>query len=335
MKKFLAYLFLLACNAARAQECESIIVFSKTAAVTVTDSSAFGQEAANFCSAYSRGASTSSDKNFGASYKFFSASFGQENASVETIASKVCSATNRSSVSQNAYRQYVDTIAPGAFDAYQACISARDSLQFKVNAASMLPDEFDISAHFKPGVPKATAQLRHSESQGIDCLWSGSEGDGITLTAGESATLHCSRKDRAKPGYVKVFNTVGPETLTIRWKQYDKDGNVVDTMVSLTAELFKLKTTVSALQTSVVANQTQTASHSSSIVELVKGTKLIVQPTNQCPPGWVFVTNLFVGIDPNTAAAVTNAGIAPGGGGHGLAMVGPWPGYHPGLCRRP
>lgn len=335
MNRFLIMLISFACIPATAQECESIIVFAKTSAVTVADSSAFATEAANFCNAYSKGATTSSDTNFGASYKFLAASFGQENASTETIASKVCSATNRSMANQNAYRQYVETIAPGAFDAYQACVSAKDSLQFKVNTASILPEEFDISAHFRPNVLRASAQLRYTKSQGINCQWIGTNGQGVTLTAGESTTLHCVRADRTKPGFVKVINSAGPESLTLPWKKYDKDGNIVDTIASVSRELSKQKSAISALQSSIAANQAQLASNTSGIAELLNGTKLIIQPTNQCPPGWVFVTNLFLGVDPNTAVAVSNAGIAPGGGGHGRSMVGPWPGYHPGLCRRP
>ncbi|GJJ00237.1 hypothetical protein RugamoR64_07750 [Duganella rhizosphaerae] len=334
MKKLSILIIAVACSTASAQDCESIIVFAKKSTLTVADSGAFDQEAANFCNAYSRGVSSTSDTNFGASYKFLSASFGQDNASTETIASKVCSASNRSQANQYAYRQYVDEIAPGAFNAYQACVNAKDSLQFKVDIASLLPEEFSISAHFRPGVPRATAQLKHTESQGISCQWDGTSRNGIVLTGGESTSLHCRRKDRTQQGYVKVINSAGPEALTIPWKRYDKDGNAIDTIAALSANLAALKSTVLALEANSAKNQTQTANNTNGIAELFKGTQLIMQPTNQCPPGWVFVTNLFLGVDPTTTVAVGNAGIQPGGGGPGLAMVGPWPGYHPGLCKR-
>ncbi len=266
VKVFLVLAIAVISATAHAQEqCSSIISFSRVSSSSVADSSAFDQEAATFCSAYSRNSSTSSDTNFAASHKFLSASFGQENASTESIASKVCSASNRSVARSDAYKQYVESVAPGAFDAYAACVKAKDSLQFAVPAASMLPTEFTVSARFVLSASGAKAELKHTPSDGVACGWNNSNAQSVTLRGGDSTTLRCKRTDATKQAYVTIINAAGTEQLTIPWKRYTAAGNPVDNLSALTADLMKAQATLVALQTSINAIQAEAARQGAAI----------------------------------------------------------------------
>ena len=107
---------------AQQQQCESVISLSKVVSTVVSDQEAVESHAANFCSEYAKSTGESRSLSFSASYKFLSASLGLSSASYEDVASKYCSASNSSMRATNAYKQYVESISPEAYDAYKACL---------------------------------------------------------------------------------------------------------------------------------------------------------------------------------------------------------------------
>lgn len=244
---------------AQAESCVSLIELSKSTSYRIVEQSAFDSEAATFCSAYSRNASTQSDSNFGASYKFFSASYGQDNASTESIASKVCSSNNRSTANADAYRDYVNTIAPGAYDAYKTCITSKDGLQFSVDVASILPTEFTLTANYKQ-ITDSPARLQATPSDGLKCTWDGAKSTEVTLggnsgNARKSTALRCTRVNSGVKSYVTIINKSGAEQLTLPWRKYNKDGDPVDTIASLEAKLQRANESIAALNSSIVTIQ--------------------------------------------------------------------------------
>lgn len=169
--------------------------------------------------------------NASSDYAYNATSSADAAASVDDIASKYCNATSDYSARDDAYRQYVESIAPGAFDAYKSCIefSAKD-LTFHVEPGSILPTEFVMTASFKSsnsGV--ASADVEYSASNGVACTWNGEPSTKKVIPTGGSAILKCSRADQEKPAFVTlVGTTVSSRSMVMPWTAYPKDGGLVD-----------------------------------------------------------------------------------------------------------
>lgn len=216
--------------------CESVIALSKTVSTTSYDQEAVESNAANFCSEYAKGNTAVSGTSFGASYKFLSASYGNSTATTETVASKYCSSSNRSTASKSAFHEYLEAIAPGAFDAYTQCLKySQSDLTFNVDAGSILPTQFVLSASFSSTVQASTtATLSASVSADISCQWDGDSPNGLIrkVETGTTASLDCRRTDQGKPGFVRIVRKdIGKsDPMVLRWPAYDKNGNKIDTV---------------------------------------------------------------------------------------------------------
>ncbi|MBI3102020.1 MAG: hypothetical protein HYY98_10775 [Burkholderiales bacterium] len=269
MRSIIAFSAFVSCFSVSAQECANLIALSKTVSSTVAEKSAFEKHTSNFCNEYKKGGSRAASTNAGASWKFISASFGQSSMSTEEVASKVCSASSGESTSSDAYKQYVETIAAGAYSAYETCIRFKDTndLRFDVDLASVLPSEFTISIGYSQAIQGAnTAELSYSASSGVTCAWNGISSAATKLNAPSSVLVHCSRKDQGKPGYAKFIRTNGiGGSMTIPLPAYDNNGIPINTLASLNKtisdlriqvdSLEELKRTVSALSSPVPAAQ--------------------------------------------------------------------------------
>lgn len=156
MKNLIAA-FVVMCfsSAAYAQNCESIIQLSKLKTGVIKDNETIQQHAKNFCSEYNS-KSTSVHKLTGsakASYWFLSGSIrgGSTKTAIEAVASQYCSSEKGGEASKEAYKEYIESIAPGAFSAYEQCVQMSEkSLRFGVDPSSILPNEFTISVSYRP-----------------------------------------------------------------------------------------------------------------------------------------------------------------------------------------
>lgn len=272
MRSLIAIIAVAGCFSASAQECEKLITLSKTVSSTVAEKSAFEKHAANFCSEYKRSGSRAAATNSGASWKFISASFGQSNMSVEDAASKVCSASSGESANSDAYKQYVETIASGAYSAYENCIKFKDTndLRFDVDTASILPSEFTITiGYFQTTKGGNTADISYSASTGVLCRWNGTESNNTTLVAPASMPVKCTRTDPSKKGYAKFIRTNGiGGSLTIPWPAYDANGIPVTTLESINSRLS--------------LNESEIAMTKANVAQLEKADLLAVY---KCPSG--------------------------------------------------
>ncbi|MFM9978249.1 MAG: H-type lectin domain-containing protein [Sphingomonadaceae bacterium] len=172
--------------------------------------------------------------NFGASYKFLSASFGSSSASVDEVASRYCSASDNYSAKANAYDSYVETIAPGAFDAYKSCVEGNKHIVFKPLA--VLADDFKMAVTFQePG--NKVAVLRAAVSKGLSCTWNGKAVEAITIPSPNTATLSCRRDKTDVKSSVVIARENGPESVGLPWQAYTKEGVPVDLIAQLRQEL--------------------------------------------------------------------------------------------------
>lgn len=214
MKATIAIFILLATSGnALAQQCESIIALSKLSHTLIADKSAVEQHATNFCSEYSKSGGKSSSSSFGASYKFLSLSSGNADTSVETIASKYCSASSGFSQSSDAYKQYVESIAPGAFEAYQECIQlgSRD-VHFHLSSTSILDNEFSMTVSFTASDEGSkSATLSATPASGISCFWNNRKQPDTLILSGKTTVLRCTHRQQTSAVTWWSHEPMGPK----------------------------------------------------------------------------------------------------------------------------
>jgi hypothetical protein len=222
MRFAVAILLVGYCSATFADECSSVIALSRIKDAEISDQSEIEANANNFCSEYANSQSSSTSSSFGASYSFLAASFGSSGATASQVASKYCSATSHSAASANAYQRYRDMIAPGAFDAYKACVdSSSKNLRYSVNSGSMIEKQFTISAAFDPSPGAHDAQVVYVTGPGVRCVWNNTSNAKTSIAEQHAAALTCSRVDSSYDTYVTVQMLTGAVSpLTIRWPAY-------------------------------------------------------------------------------------------------------------------
>lgn len=257
MRIFVALIALFCSLPLHAQQCENLIALSKTVTSTVADKTAFEKHSANFCSEYKKSGSSGASTNAGASYKFISASFGQSSMSTDEVASKVCSANSGESASSDAYKQYVETIATGAYQAYETCVKFKgdNDLRFDVDIASVLPKEFTIVIGYAQAVQGATkSELTYSASNGVTCTWNGKATNNTSLKAPGSVPVKCTRTDQSKPAYARFTRTNGVGgSLTIPWPAYDANGVPIATLETMKIQLTGLQSSLNGVQKQLTA----------------------------------------------------------------------------------
>lgn len=249
MRWIVVLLAVVFCMDAYGQDCSSVIALSKTINTVVSDKSEVEQNAAEFCNEYSRHRGESSTYNYGAGFKFLSASFGGGNASVDEVASKYCSASDRSRATSNAFKQYIESIAPEAYSAYEQCLRLTDKdVKFNVNVGSVLPTEFSLTASFRSSTGQTSTTIDYSSSQDVTCKWDGQIGNRKIINNGTSSILKCNRGDQSRRSFVEVVWTGGGGvTLTLPWQAYNSSGIPVDSLTTLQQVVAGLRSQVNGL----------------------------------------------------------------------------------------
>jgi len=216
--------------------CTDIIALSKTTAQVVQSQDSLESNASAFCKEYKSQTSSSKSASYSASYKFLSASMGQSNAAESDVASKYCSSDASLTVRADAYRQYVESISPQAYAAYEACEKfSRQDISFDVNPASILPAEMSISASFAPK-KESVSKLKYAASKDVKCRWTTKEQDGVTvLPSGSSTLLECERAGYTKPSFISIYeeNSGNSNRLTIAWPAYNDNGTPLNLVTDL------------------------------------------------------------------------------------------------------
>jgi len=245
-------LFLFSPSVWAQDSCSGIIAMSRLQAANASSASEVQSHASNFCNEYRSSKGSSSSTNFGASYKFLSASFGTSGASVEEVASRYCSAANDFAARADAYSSYVETIAPGAYDAYKSCIEMGNAMSFK--ALGILPQQFTLAVSFNEA-GASTAELRATPSEGVRCTWNGKAVPTVRLNSPATATLSCNRSKTDKPSFVTVARENGSQRIGLPWQGYTPEGVPIDLVARLRAELGDASARLATLAADVEAIQ--------------------------------------------------------------------------------
>ena len=170
--------------------------------------------------------------------------FGSASAA-RTAASyaKFCGKSAEDRGNESDYQEYVEGVQPGAYAAYAACTTARESdeVQYEMGQ-SPTRDRFVLGVWNQTDI-RATAELEWSGSAPVACEWTSQE---VTpegrarLQPNERATLECRRSafDVApirEPDSVNVIRVDGGRApmLVIPWSKYGPDDMPVQTLVDV------------------------------------------------------------------------------------------------------
>ncbi|MBC3917116.1 hypothetical protein H8L32_06485 [Undibacterium sp. CY18W] len=252
-------------------DCRDVIELSKVASEVVQGSAELETTARAFCKEYASAKANNKSMNVGGNYGPLSASFGQSSASAEQIASKYCDASDSSRARTDAFRQYVESIAPGAFSAYERCVSlAGSGVTISVSKAAILPLYFGANVSFQSNENLAVQILDFAASPDVTCKWKNGQGPASTQTklqANTADVLQCTRQSDQNKSAVQIFPKSKPNSsLDFEWDKYQR-GVPVDLLAQLSKQ--------TALSTAALNQATQ--SLQASVVGFV---------SMKCPEGW-------------------------------------------------
>jgi|GEM_PF-5691332 len=244
--KISAILILLLAMNASAEVCENVIQLSKVVTDEVSDQDSVEQQADHFCSDYSKSIESGSAMDAGGSYGLFSASVGMSKQSAQAVASKYCSSKNKSQANKNAFKTYVESIAPKAYQAYERCLELKkkEKLKFSVDPAAIKPHEFSVSASFVSDASSSPhTQIGISSSDGVTCDVDKEKKDVFTIPTGSTVAIKCKRQNIGEYGYVTFVNkdSGSDEPLTLPWPAHTPEGLPKSTLFSAEQRIKKLE----------------------------------------------------------------------------------------------
>jgi len=240
MKIILAILISLMIGSFAHADCTDVIALSKVVSEVVQNRDEFESHAHAFCKAYKKSTSTQKSSSYGASYKFLSASMGKSGASTSEVASQYCSGSSGQYEKNDAYKQYVETISPYAYSAFEKCEKlSKGGIGFEVNPASTHPEEMTISVSYSSKTRTNFVTMSFASSKDVQCSWNGDiDSKSKKLIANSGAVLKCSRESRDRRSSVTVFPETSSEShLTMAWPEYNSDGHPVDKLSVLSNKL--------------------------------------------------------------------------------------------------
>ena len=260
MKTIFVFVATLASAYACAEDCSRIIEFSKVIHDDTLSQSSVQANANAFCNEYSKNTASNSSSNFGGSYATWAVSLGMSGADSASMASRYCSAANSGQANSDAYRSYVQTIAPGAFEAYEQCKRFSDQdITFDLSPKALLPKEFVIVAHFISSSGGVTStDLSYASSGDVNCSWDGGRGPVKRLPTGNQTTLKCRREDASVSSFVSISRSNGPGgPMTLGWGPYDKNGFRLDLLATIQNQITTLQNQVKVISTTLASVASQ------------------------------------------------------------------------------
>lgn len=291
-------LALCASNSVHA-DCESVLQMAKNVSVMVTDAATFDTQARAFCDEQRKTSGRSGSGSLGVTYGAVGISAGGSRASTSEMASKTCDASSATGVSSNAYRNYLQTVAPEALPAYQACVKARDLGVITINFSTVTAKRLAVSvSNTSLDSRPTTRSFAFQGETNSSCFWGSGgllSGKSIALEGNRTEVLTCDRTDPAKQSAVTVFaETRGDVPVGLIWGAYKGD-EPVNELNALAARLAVAETELATLMPGAV----------------------IPFNAKDCPLGWTEYKppqGRFVrGIDKASAAAPATSAVDPDG----------------------
>ena len=230
-------------EAAAQDDCAEVIRMSRHTTSVVQTKDHFEEHAKNFCDEYNSSRSSSRSRSYEASFELLAGSMSGSRTSESQVASKYCSTNERESRRQDAYEQYLNTVSPGAFSAYDTC---KKFLSTGTQIALSAVHEKEMFVTLRNSLDTGEARIKYSGTQGIDCRWDASDAneqsqDPWVLKPRSAAVVKCNRTSPTQKDSVIVYTSTSPSTpLTFPWSAYNKERQPVDSLRDLQQQLATL-----------------------------------------------------------------------------------------------
>ncbi|MBS1786197.1 MAG: H-type lectin domain-containing protein [Acidobacteria bacterium] len=229
-------LIAFASNALAQEKCERIIELSQTVKETAYSKKSFEQHVKNFCSEYHQSEQSGKTMDVGLVYKkVLAGNFGSSSVTAKDIASNYCSQEGSVSDLDEAYKQYVTAIAPGAYEAYAKCKDF-EKRGVTINLQSLDANILQVTVNFTKSISKDSyAEVRYSDKlpSGITCNWDESKSNVQRVDVG-TRMLTCTRTNPMMKASIVIFRRDAVDSvLTLHWPAYNAEGDPVDSLKAL------------------------------------------------------------------------------------------------------
>ena len=245
--------------------CNQLIELSRVSSQTSTSADDFEQYQRSFCHDYAQSKTTGSSMSAGASYGPMSGSYGQAKQSVEQTADHYCAADGSTKQTAQAYANYVQSIAPGAYSSYEACLRlANEGINFEISQNAILPLSATFIVHDDVRAAQGVDKLVFQTSPDVSCDWGeGSRGSSTDIRPMSMATLTCHRESSAHASYIVLLAATRPDAaMSIPWSAYDGE-----------------------LSVSVKRQFLQSSADLQDFIKSIKGA-VVAFDARTCPAGW-------------------------------------------------
>ena len=209
---------------ARAENCTDIIKLSLVNSKTVQNEKSFEEEARAFCDEYSKSSSKSKSGGGNVGYGGFTLGATSAKSNAQAIAERLCKSSDSSKLRDNAYEQYIQSIAPEAYDSYNHCKTSGQEVL--INYISSTETEASIRVGFtKVSLGRSSGFIVDTTPE-INCFWNNSEhpvNQELEIVAGSSKLLKCERSDSSKQGFINIIDEKSTDSSSYRsfpWTSY-------------------------------------------------------------------------------------------------------------------
>ncbi len=235
--------------------CENIITLSKVTSAVALNRDQFQSTLDNFC----REQKNSSGKSANGSLSLGPIGLGGGGSSSNQSYDQYCQQNQNKSFGDEAFRQYVESISPRAYDAYEKCLKSV-GVDFDLTAMNAKYFTLLVSFSSRNDLSKAAIVSYVPNGDGVICQWENQMSAETSPAAsntspaqmighGRTYSLQCTRQDYKKEDQITIYraDSSDHEQLTIPWRRYNDDLIPVDTVEELANSLNKLRSDVSAL----------------------------------------------------------------------------------------
>lgn len=212
---------------ALANNCTDVIKLSVEKSEIVQSEESFKKEAANFCKEYSKNTASGKSGSLNVGYGGFTLGASSAKTSANSIADKLCKSSNSSELHDNAYRNYIKTVAPAAYSSYDKCINSSTPLQIGLIGGT--EKQASIKVSFNSDSVGRSGGIIVDTDNSIKCSWKNSSitsDKQLPLGNGESKILKCSRSESSKAGYIAIIDEKSADkndkSLSLPWSAYEK-----------------------------------------------------------------------------------------------------------------
>ena len=228
--------------------CLALLEVSRTKSETFLSRNQFLRTRNRFCNEYEKSSSRDRSLNIDLKIAGIGAGGGSE-STTNAVAVRYCGDSVDASRDDMDYRHYMESISPGAYQAYRDCNNAHaEGVQFEM-LTPPTRDLLELVVFHRTSVPEATARMSYSHSSPVTCQWvTYGSGEDVerspnqTLGPNERARVRCKREafnttPTSEPDFVNVIRDGGRAMINVPWGKYGTDNNPIPTLAEIRRSL--------------------------------------------------------------------------------------------------